>query len=69
LHGSSSIAEQASLTSVRTSDAIFGNVNEALRVEHHVLHIFDRGLLSLYTVSEMQMLARVASDAPERLWH
>ena len=54
-------------TSVRASNAVFGDVDETLRVENKVLQVFDRGLLGLYAVSEMQMQARVAMNAPEQL--
>ena len=46
------------LTSVRPSDAIFGNVNEAVRVESHVLDSPEGDvflLILLRSVSETQL--------------
>lgn len=58
-----------SLTGVRTSDAVFGGVDEAERIEGHVLDSLDSDIFRLCVVSEEKLtrVQQVRMIEPERL--
>ena len=51
--------QMTSPTSIRTSGSILSNVDEAERVKDHVLHSLERTILSLHSISGMQLTEAV----------
>jgi hypothetical protein len=58
------------LTGVRTSNTVFGDVDETVRIENHVFESLERNIFCLCFVSEVRstVFVRVRMSEPGRLW-